>query len=166
MTRDKLPPAVRHALERGNKIEAIKQLRNVTSLGLKEAKEWIEAHERGDQPSMPTAKEPHPEGRDPNASFTLTKEAFAALRRGNTIEAIEIVRARTGVGLTEAKGMVEEIRKALPDLPNVSAPRVSAGSVRYGPGLAPGQVPEGGGSGKWLALIAIAVLAVMATLYF
>jgi hypothetical protein len=42
-----LPAPALAALKAGNKIEAIKQLRLATGLGLKEAKDWIEAHERG-----------------------------------------------------------------------------------------------------------------------
>ncbi|QJR15902.1 ribosomal protein L7/L12 [Usitatibacter palustris] len=45
MIKEILPAAVAEALKAGNKIEAIKRLRVVTGLGLKEAKDWIEAHE-------------------------------------------------------------------------------------------------------------------------
>lgn len=38
-----LPPEVLAALQRGNKIEAIKLLRQLTGLGLKEAKDAVEA---------------------------------------------------------------------------------------------------------------------------
>jgi len=165
MTRDVLPPAVRQALERGNKIEAIKHLRSITGLGLKEAKDWIESYERGEQPPVPTSAEAHPQGRDPNASFTLTKEAFDALKRGSTIEAINIVRDRTGVGLAEAKGIVEMIQKAMPDVADGPPPTPTAANVRPGRGLAPGQVEESGGAGKWLALIAVVALVVIAALY-
>lgn len=40
---DALPPAVVDALQRGNKIEAIKLLREHSGLGLKEAKDAVEA---------------------------------------------------------------------------------------------------------------------------
>src|SRR5687768_1958763 len=166
MTRDVLPPAVRLALERGNKIEAIKHLRSITGLGLKEAKDWIESYERGEQPAAPPSAEPHPEGRDPNASFTLNKEAFDALRRGSAIEAIKIVRERTGVGLAEAKGIVEMIQKAMPDVADGPRSTPVAASVRSGKHLAPGQVADGGGTGKWMALIAVVAIVVIAALYF
>jgi len=39
-----LPPQVQQALQRGNQIEAIKLLRAATGLGLKEAKQLIDAH--------------------------------------------------------------------------------------------------------------------------
>jgi ribosomal protein L7/L12 len=40
-----MPEDVRAALARGQKIEAIKLLRGHTGLGLKEAKDWVEAHD-------------------------------------------------------------------------------------------------------------------------
>ena len=46
MTKDILPPEVLAAVKAGNKIEAIKQLRRVTGLGLAQAKDWIESCER------------------------------------------------------------------------------------------------------------------------
>jgi hypothetical protein len=54
-----LPPNVAEALRRGNKIEAIKLLREVTKLGLAEAKgmiDAIEAHQKGG--TTPTAAAP------------------------------------------------------------------------------------------------------------
>lgn len=44
---DVLPDDVLAALRTGNKIEAIKRLREATGLGLKEAKDRVEAHEAG-----------------------------------------------------------------------------------------------------------------------
>ena len=41
-----LPPAVIQALQRGNKIEAIKLLRDQTELGLMEAKQAVDVYER------------------------------------------------------------------------------------------------------------------------
>lgn len=42
-----LPDNVQQAMRSGNKIEAIKLLREQTGLGLKEAKEWVEATQAG-----------------------------------------------------------------------------------------------------------------------
>jgi hypothetical protein len=41
-----VPPAVADALRRGNKIEAIKRYREATAVGLKEAKDFVEAVQR------------------------------------------------------------------------------------------------------------------------
>jgi len=164
MTKDILPPAVRQALERGNKIEAIKQLRNITGLGLKEAKDWIESYKRGGQPPALPSAQPHPAGRNPNA--TLPKEAVEELKRGNTINAIKLIREATGVGLAEAKTLVDLIQKELPDVGNRSLPAATPASIRAGPHLAPGEVARGGSTGKWLALFAVAALLVIAALYY
>jgi hypothetical protein len=54
--RNSLPPQVLEALKRGNKIEAIKLLRAVMSVGLAEAKSVVEAHDRMSGDSAPRAK--------------------------------------------------------------------------------------------------------------
>lgn len=52
-----LPSTVQEALHRGNKIEAIKRLREHDGIGLKEAKDAVEAFER-DMPGMVGAHSP------------------------------------------------------------------------------------------------------------
>lgn len=47
-----LPPDVLAALDAGQLIEAIKRLRAATGLGLKEAKDLIDAHQRGEAVSV------------------------------------------------------------------------------------------------------------------
>jgi len=54
--RNSLPPQVIEALKRGNKIEAIKLLREAMSLGLAEAKSVVDAHERLSGNSAPKGK--------------------------------------------------------------------------------------------------------------
>ena len=149
-----LPADVRATAEGGDRVLAIKMLRERTGLGLAEAKEWIEAHERGGAPA-PLPIFEHPEGRDPNASFTLTTQAIEALKKGNTIEAIKIVRESTGVGLAEAKAIVDEIQRQMPaDAPSLAA----AGGGRR---LSPGEVPKGAGAARWIALVAVAVAIIL-----
>ena len=46
----KLPPSVLHAIQAGNKIEAIKLVREQTGLGLKEAKDAVDAYRRQSPP--------------------------------------------------------------------------------------------------------------------
>jgi len=127
-----LPANVRESLERGSTIEAIKLLREATGLGLKEAKERIDRHHQGDAASGPTAA--------PLAS--LPPEVAAAMKQGNKIEAIRMLREKTGLGLKEAKEAVESIQ-------------TDTSSLR-----APGEVARSG-IGMWLvaALVAVAVLA-------
>jgi ribosomal protein L7/L12 len=165
MTRDILPPDVLEALTAGNRIEAIKRLRGKTGLGLKEAKDWIESYERGGAAPLPEFEKPA--GRDPNASFVLSREAIEALKGGNKIEAIKIIREATGVGLAEAKSIVDEIERANPSgLPAAAGAHVSPTPLRPRPGLAPGEVAGTGGPGKWLALLAVAAVAIIAAFYY
>lgn len=160
-----LPPTVAEALEAGNKIEAIKRLRGITGLGLKEAKDWIDSYERGGA-APPLPEFDKPEGRDPNASFKLTQEAIEALKRGNPIEAIKIIRQATGVGLAEAKSIVEQVQKAIPASGRSAGMQPAAHAPPRAPGLAPGEVPRGSGPGRWLALIAVGLIAVVAALKY
>ena len=57
MTLDALPPPVLEALNGGNKLEAIRRLRSLTGLGLKEAKDWVDHHDRSGQASLPEMPE-------------------------------------------------------------------------------------------------------------
>jgi hypothetical protein len=54
--RNSLPPQVIEALKRGNKIEAIKLLREAMALGLAEAKSVVEAHDVMSGNSAPKVK--------------------------------------------------------------------------------------------------------------
>lgn len=160
------PPApVLAALKAGQRIEAIKALREASGLGLKEAKDWIEAWERGADPgSLPAGD--RPPAIDRNAPYQFPAEAIDALRRGDTMGAIKAVHAATGGGLAEAKAMVEYMQRtgAKEVVPNPVAmavpppPRAS--------GLAPGEVPrEGAGAGKWIVVLILAAAAIGAVLW-
>jgi ribosomal protein L7/L12 len=133
-----LPDDVTEALARGDKLEAIKRLRESSGLGLQEAKAAVEGHLRG-QPAQ--------------AIFTpggeLPADVVATMRSGNKIAAIGLLRERTGMGLAAAKEAVEAIRLERP-----------GGQA----GLSPGEVPRGRGGLGWLA--AAAVLAAIAAAYF
>ncbi len=85
-------------LERGQKIEAIKWYRERTGVGLKEAKDAVEAIQRG---------QVVPSG--PQSDRDLEDEVVSLLEQGQKIEAIKRYRERTGVGLKEAKDAVERM---------------------------------------------------------
>jgi ribosomal protein L7/L12 len=97
---------VRSLLAQGRKIEAIKQLRLETGLGLREAKDMIErnesslfSYESSDQPV-----------RTPPDLSSQVKEL---LNQGKKIEAIKLYRAETGLGLKEAKDAVDHIQREM-----------------------------------------------------
>lgn len=93
---------VKELLGRRQKIAAIKLWRERTGVGLKDAKEAVEAIERGETPVvfLPTA---------PSSDASGLEAVKDAMRRGKKIEAIKLYRAATGAGLKEAKDAVESM---------------------------------------------------------
>jgi ribosomal protein L7/L12 len=102
-----IPEAAIAALSAGNKVEAIKILREATGLGLKEAKDAVERYEAGETPSQPQASRPLERGAFPLA-------AVSALQNGKLIDAIRIVRETRGIGLKDAKQEVERYLESEP----------------------------------------------------
>ena len=119
------------ALKRGDTLTAIKLLRASTGLGLKEAKQAIDAHLGIHSASASTAVPPRTA-----QPGTLPQSVVAAMQSGNTIEAIKLLREQTGLGLKDAKDAVdaEQIGK---------------------PTLAPGEVAGSNGGVWWIIAIAL-----------
>lgn len=92
---------LRRLLAERQKIEAIKLYRDHTGAGLKEAKDAVEALERGQA--------------WPESEFGLPEDLEAAvlslIERGQKIEAIKLYRERTGAGLKQAKEAVESLAR-------------------------------------------------------
>ena len=89
-------------LRAGRKIEAIKRYRELTGVGLKEAKDAVDAMQSGRSASLP-----------PKSSLLRQvndSEIEAQIRSGHLIDAIKLYREKTGVGLKEAKDAVEAWR--------------------------------------------------------
>jgi ribosomal protein L7/L12 len=131
-----LPSAVMQALERGEIMTAVKLLRN-SGISLKEAKDAIDAHTS----SRPAAASP--------SSFTartagvpLPPEVLSALEQGNKIDAIRLMREKTGLGLKEAKEAVDGY-----DHTNAKAG-----------GLSPGEVPATSAGMWWIAALVVIAL--------
>jgi ribosomal protein L7/L12 len=154
-----LPPDAIAALENGQLIQAIKIVRERTGLSLKEAKDVVERYANGERGELL----PGGWGQDPpeteasvfpsaNAEGALPAAALAALARGNKIEAIKIVRKATGLDLAAAKKLVDDQRNSLAGMPG-------------NPMAEPGRV-AGGGAGKWLLIIVLVVLALLAWSHF
>lgn len=105
--RPSLPQDVIDAIARGDRIDAIKRLREAARVDLKTAHDAVEAWANG-QPlpplpglSMSTA------ALSQAAASLLPDDVLDALRGGNKIEAIKLLREATGLGLKEAKDLVE-----------------------------------------------------------
>lgn len=96
-------PELQTLLAQGTKIAAIKRVRELTGVGLKEAKEYVDSR---------TLSQPLPKQRVPAPSagnLTGDSELHALLARGNKIAAIKRVRELTGMGLKEAKEYVDSL---------------------------------------------------------
>lgn len=103
----RIPAEAAAALAKGLRIKAIKLVREANhGVDLRAAMEAVDAFASGKQ-RFPI----DPPVTVVTASFDgLPAEALAALSRGQLIEAIKIVRAATGLGLKEAKDLVEQYR--------------------------------------------------------
>jgi ribosomal protein L7/L12 len=94
---------VRRALAAGNKIAAIKHYREATGLGLRDAKDAVEAIAAGRAPSPLAAA--------PVAAVGGNATVLTLLAAGRKIEAIKVYREATGVGLKDAKDAVEALEQ-------------------------------------------------------
>jgi ribosomal protein L7/L12 len=86
----------------GNKIEAIKRVRGLTGLGLKEAKDYVESWQRsGAVPELSAGGLPPVAG--------SVEQVHLLARQGLKIQAIKAYRELTGAGLKDAKDYVEAL---------------------------------------------------------
>lgn len=91
------------------KIEAIKLYREFTGLGLKEAKEAVEAIERGQRPSFSGYQRPAANQPAGDVMARIEQE----LRAKRKINAIKLYRQAYNVSLREAKDAVEAMERNL-----------------------------------------------------
>ena len=129
----KLPPEVVAAIESGRTIEAIKLLRQSTGIGLVEAKEAVDQYVRSQKlPGAASAPET-------SGETSLPPDVMQAVRSGNKIEAVRLVREYRGLGLREAKLLVDSLAANEP----TPSGNLSPGMPRKSSGL------------LWLALLLI-----------
>jgi ribosomal protein L7/L12 len=104
------------ALTEGRKIEAIKWYRELTGVGLKEAKDEVEFLEAS-LPKNRAIGEVAVPSKDLGPNTTVnpseTDDVAALLFRGNKIGAIKRHREATGLGLKESKNAVEALERSL-----------------------------------------------------
>ena len=147
-----LPPEVISALQQGNFVGAIKLLRAAGGIDLGQAKAAIEQH---------IDKVKAAATRTAGTGFDLP-EVTQALKSGNKIEAIRILREKTGVGLAEANDAVERqfskysSSSSPMESPAPTSTRLPAsGSSIVRPGLSPGEVPQTKGGRWWIAVVIV-----------
>jgi len=138
-----LPEDVRAALAAGKKIDAIRLLRTRTGLGLAQAKAAVESG------FVPDAAAPQQ-----GLAGSLPAEVQAALAGGHMLLAIKLLRQAKGVGLTQAKALAEEARRAAA-LKNGQ----SGQSGQSGGGPSPGEVPRSTLSPGLVALVVVLAVA-------
>lgn len=99
-----LETEVRQFLNAGQKIAAIKRVRELKHWGLKESKDYVESLERNDTPLMPVPQitsEPTPE---------LRQEVQRLLAAHQKVSAVKLVREQTHWHLREAKDYVDAVQ--------------------------------------------------------
>lgn len=101
-----LPPddEIRQLVASGNKIAAIKRVREQTGMGLKEAKAYVEALPGTLPRPAPTQAEPAT-----TSPVEVTTEARRLLQQSGKLAAIKRVRELTGMDLAHAKAFVERL---------------------------------------------------------
>jgi ribosomal protein L7/L12 len=104
-----LPQSAIDALNAGDKIEAIRIVREATGPGLKEAKDAVERYAPGDAPHQAAQ-------RSPVEGDVLPVAAVSALANGRMIDAVKIVRQEHRTGLKEAKDVVDRYLAMQPAL--------------------------------------------------
>lgn len=159
-----LPPEAIAALERGNFIEAIKITRDRSGMDLKSSKEAVERYANSEaagarangQDADWNAGQTHAGDTQDNRPAVVPPAALAALARGQKVEAVRLTRDATGLGLADAKKLVDaQLHPAAADHP---PPNTSTH-----PMLEPGRVS--GGGFKWLPFMVILLLAVLAWVF-
>jgi ribosomal protein L7/L12 len=94
--------AIRALIDGGNTIAAIKRVRELTGLGLKEAKDYVQSWQQtGAAPALSA-------GIDAPPAASLGEVQRLALQ-GQKIQAIKLYRQLTGAGLKEAKDYVDTL---------------------------------------------------------
>jgi hypothetical protein len=142
-----MPERVVEALRRGDTIEAIKRLRAVSPLGLKEAKDMIDAYRRGEipLPARPTSLTPHAVHASTMPAGPPRHDLAAEARARSDKGANERMRLAAGFGLAQAK-----------DASDASRYRDHPTGIG---GRSPGEVPNSGRLVWWLVVIAMAAYA-------
>jgi len=174
---DSLPDDVVEAWKGGNKIEAIRRLREAAHMGLAEAKAVIDALDRATDGSAPaTASVRVVSGPAVPDMMKALQEAGAlppdvmeAWQRGAKLEALKrfAAAAKEGriQGNVKVRVEVNERRQksgALAPPTDASTPAMSARTSVPDNGLAPGEVPRSkGGATAALVLLAVVVIALV-----
>ena len=93
----------------------------------------------------------------------LPDEVIHALRHGNTVEAIKRLRESTGLGLKEAKTVIDHYlagKSAMAASAPTSRPAPTA-AHKASPGLSPGEIPRSGKIAGIILALAVTAAAII-----
>jgi hypothetical protein len=104
-----------------------------------------------------------------NVPKSLSPQVVDALRRGDKIAAIKLLREASGMGLAEAKGLIDQHAVGSPNAgvsraaahPPRSSPAMNAARAARtarGDGLGPGEQPRSSGGAAFIAFIVVAAI--------
>ena len=108
---------IQQLVAQGRIIEAIKMFRELHGVGLKEAKDAVDAMSRGQTPASR------------GVNNVSEQQVYDALFAGNKNEAIRLWRQLSGSGLKESKGFIDALEL---DLRAESPERFTAAPQRFG----------------------------------
>jgi ribosomal protein L7/L12 len=133
---DELLDDVRKLADCGRTIDAIKRYREITGLGLKEAKDAIDRYASGGP--LEAAESPAARSAALDPSMPADAEIKRMLEAGRKFEAVKLLRARSGLDLATAKDIADRMEADL----NRAA--------RSRPGSAASLDRTGGGFLRWI----------------
>ncbi len=116
LSRDVLEEQIKLLIAQRKKIEAIKLLRKQADIGLKAAKDAIDAVEKSGGLVIPGSEATGAsdiaelDSRSPGSDLEKVKQL---IRAGKKIDAVKLVRERTGLGLEEAKSEVDRLARLI-----------------------------------------------------
>ena len=106
--------SIREKALAGDKIEAIRLLRRTYVIGLSKAKDRIEAMQRGEEVDLSDLQVFTPaRGSSISLDPSTMRDLMHLIDSGEKIEAIKLFRAKTGVGLKDAKEVIEGMEVGL-----------------------------------------------------
>jgi len=123
LSKSGIPSEAMKLAEQGHIVEAIKIVREQAGLGLKEAKEAVDAYLRNPDGATYPDK-----SNQSHHSSDIPGLAIAALEKGQLLEAIKHTRAVTGLGLKDAK---ETVERYLEEHPGINGKFKSTASAEF-----------------------------------
>jgi ribosomal protein L7/L12 len=121
---------IREKAAAGEDIEAIRLLRSTFVVGVKDAKDLVEAIQRGEDVDMRDLKLVS-SSKSTTLNAAETQQLMDLISTGENIEAIKLVRQLTGASLKDAKATIDALDMSLTALPI----EADAGELTYIPSL-------------------------------